>query len=66
MAATRLGRWVPGIDAALGYRRAFLLPDLRAGVVLTALLIPVGIGYAEVAGLPPETGLYATIIPRVA
>jgi high affinity sulfate transporter 1 len=66
MAATRLGRWVPGVDAALGYRRAFLLPDLRAGVVLTALLIPVGIGYAEVAGLPPETGLYATIIPLVA
>ena len=66
MAATRLGRWVPGIDTALSYRRAFLLPDLRAGVVLTALLIPVGIGYAEVAGLPPETGLYATIIPLVA
>lgn len=57
---------MPGIDTALGYRRAWLLPDIRAGVVLTALLLPVGIGYAEVAGLPPETGLYATIIPLVA
>ncbi|TFB68342.1 SulP family inorganic anion transporter [Cryobacterium sp. Hz9] len=66
MAAAWLRRWVPGIDRALGYRRAWLLPDLRAGVVLTALLIPVGIGYAEVAGLPPASGLYATIIPLAA
>jgi high affinity sulfate transporter 1 len=66
MAATWLRRWVPGIDTAWGYRRAWLLPDLRAGVVLTALLIPVGIGYAEVAGLPPQAGLYATIIPLLA
>lgn len=66
MAAKGLRRWVPGIDTALGYRRAWLLPDLRAGLVLTAILIPVGIGYAEVAGLPPETGLYATIIPLLA
>ena len=66
MTETWLRRVAPGIDTALTYRRAWLLPDLRAGVVLTALLIPVGIGYAEVAGLPPETGLYATIIPLLA
>lgn len=66
MTANWLRKSVPGIDTALRYRRAWLLPDLRAGVVLTALLIPVGIGYAEVAGLPPETGLYATIIPLLA
>lgn len=66
MTVTWLRRWVPGIDAARGYRHAWLLPDLRAGVVLTALLIPVGIGYAEVAGLPPQAGLYATIIPLLA
>ena len=59
-------RWLPGLATARGYRRAWLLPDLRAGVVLTALLIPAGIGYAEVAGLPPETGLYATILPLLA
>lgn len=45
------------------YERAWLRTDLVAGVVLTALLIPAGMGYAEAAGLPPETGLYATIIP---
>ncbi|MDJ0323222.1 SulP family inorganic anion transporter [Cryobacterium sp. PH31-AA6] len=66
MASKWLRSLVPGIDTALGYRRAWLLPDLRAGLVLTALLIPVGIGYAEVAGLPPVTGLYATIIPLAA
>lgn len=53
----------PGVDTALHYRRDWLWPDLRAGVVVTALLIPAGMGYAEVAGLPPETGLYATIVP---
>jgi len=49
-----------------GYRRAWLWPDVRAGIVVTALLIPAGMGYAEVAGLPPVTGLYATIVPLLA
>ncbi|MEB0201279.1 SulP family inorganic anion transporter [Cryobacterium sp. MDB1-18-2] len=63
MADTGLRKWAPGVATALGYRRIWLLPDLRAGAILTALLIPVGIGYAEVAGLPPESGLFATIVP---
>lgn len=66
MASKSVWPWVPGLTTALGYRRAWLVPDIRAGVVLTALLIPVGIGYAEVAGLPPEAGLYATIVPALA
>src|SRR4051794_40336470 len=40
--------------------------DLLAGVVLAALLVPQGMGYAQLAGLPPVTGLYATLIPLVA
>jgi high affinity sulfate transporter 1 len=45
------------------YRREWLLKDLCAGVVLTAILLPVGMGYAEASGLPAIHGLYATIIP---
>ncbi|MEC5148776.1 SulP family inorganic anion transporter [Cryobacterium sp. GrIS_2_6] len=63
MADTGLRKWAPGVATVLSYRRTWLLPDLRAGAILTALLIPVGIGYAEVAGLPPVTGLFATIVP---
>jgi high affinity sulfate transporter 1 len=55
----------PGIATARQYRREWLWPDLRAGLVVTALLIPAGMGYAQVAGLPPETGLYATIVPLI-
>lgn len=59
-------RWIPpGITTARRYRREWLWPDLRAGLVVTALLIPAGMGYAQVAGLPPETGLYATIVPLI-
>jgi high affinity sulfate transporter 1 len=55
-----LDRWLherlPG-----GYGRDDLARDLGAGLVLTALLVPAGMGYATAAGLPPETGLYATV-----
>ncbi len=57
--------WLPSIDVLREYRREWLRNDLVAGIVLTALLIPAGIGYAEVSGLPPITGLYATIVPLV-
>ncbi|MCX5042070.1 SulP family inorganic anion transporter [Aldersonia sp. NBC_00410] len=48
---------------ARNYQKKWLRNDLVAGVVLTALLIPAGMGYAEAAGLPVEAGLYATIVP---
>jgi len=40
--------------------------DVVAGLVLTTVLLPAGMGYAAAAGLPPITGLYATIVPLVA
>jgi high affinity sulfate transporter 1 len=42
------------------------MQDISAGLVLTAILIPAGMGYAEAAGLPAIYGLYTTIIPLVA
>lgn len=44
------------------YRRQWLAKDCLAGVVLTTLLVPQGMAYAELAGLPPITGLYTTIL----
>ncbi|MEP9393146.1 sulfate permease [Gordonia sp. VNK1] len=58
-----LARLFPGLHTLLHYDRSWLRGDLVAGIVVTALLIPAGMGYAEVAGLPPVTGLYATIVP---
>ena len=58
-----LGRWVPGVRTFRQYPRGWLANDLVAGLVLTAFLVPVGMGYAQAAGLPPITGLYATIVP---
>ena len=55
--------WLPGVDVARTYQRSWLRTDITAGIALTALLIPAGMGYAQAAGLPPETGLYATIVP---
>ena len=59
-------RWVPGLRTLREYQRSWLANDLVAGLVLTAVLVPVGMGYAQAAGLPPITGLYATIVPLVA
>src|SRR5688500_7426689 len=52
----------PGVRAFSGYRRPWLVKDVVAGVVLTTLLVPQGMAYAELAGLPPITGLYTTIM----
>ena len=48
--------------ALAGYRVSWLRSDLVAGVVLTTLLVPQGMAYAELAGLPPITGLYTSIL----
>ena len=60
-----VGRWIPGIRTLRTYRRSWLARDVMAGLVLTALLVPAGMGYAEASGLPPIHGLYATIVPLV-
>jgi len=57
--------WAPGLSTLRHYQKAWLVPDLMAGLALTAILVPVGMGYAEASGLPAVHGLYATIIPLI-
>jgi SulP family sulfate permease len=47
------------------YRRALLPGDIGAGIVVAMMIIPQGMAYALVAGLPPVVGLYASILPPV-
>ena len=55
-------RYVPGLTLVTSYQRDWLPRDLVAGLVLSALLIPQGMAYAELAGLPAVTGLYTSIL----
>ena len=52
----------PGVAVLTSYRRSWSRSDLTAGLVLTALLVPQGMAYAELAGLPAVTGLYTSIL----
>jgi high affinity sulfate transporter 1 len=61
-----LSRWIPALPALRAYQPAWLPKDIVAGLVLTAILVPVGMGYAEASGLPAIYGLYATIVPLIA
>lgn len=53
----------PGLFAEL--RRAHLVRELLAGTTLIAIAVPLNIGYAQIAGLPPTAGLYALILPSI-
>ena len=61
-----LHSWLPVLALVHTYQNSWLAKDLVAGLVLTAILVPAGMGYAEAAGLPAIYGLYATIVPLVA
>jgi len=59
-------RWFPGLRILRRYESSWLRHDIVAGLVLTTMLVPVGIAYAEASGVPGIYGLYATIIPLLA
>ena len=48
------------------YRPDQVRGDVMAGLTVAALIVPLSIGYAGVAGLPPENGLYASMLPLIA
>ncbi len=53
---------MPGLALIRSYQRKWLPKDIVAGLVLSALLVPQGMAYADLAGLPPVTGLYTSIL----
>jgi MFS superfamily sulfate permease-like transporter len=60
-----ISRWSRPLAGLRGISRADLPREISAGVTLAALVIPLNIGYAQVAGLPATLGLYAAIVPLV-
>ncbi|WP_444917678.1 SulP family inorganic anion transporter [Microbulbifer sp. JMSA003] len=63
MAMQHLTRWFPILATIHSYNRQLLTQDLLAASIVTVLLIPQSLAYALLAGLPPEVGLYASIVP---
>ncbi len=61
-----LRRHLPVLDWGRRYNRNLLISDLVAALIVTIMLIPQSLAYALLAGLPPEMGLYASILPLVA
>lgn len=61
-----LRRYVSVLEWLPGYRRRDLPGDLVAGLTGAAILVPQGMAYAQIAGLPPVVGLYASVLPLVA
>ena len=55
----RASRLLPVLDWLPRYDRSFLRGDLAAGIAVTALIVPKNLGYAGIAGIPIENGLYA-------
>ena len=64
--AASVRRFFPILDWGSRYQRDTLISDLVAAVIVTIMLIPQSLAYALLAGLPPEMGLYASILPLVA
>ncbi len=62
---TKLARYLPILEWGRTYDRLTLTNDLVAAVIVTIMLIPQSLAYALLAGLPPEMGLYASMLPIV-
>ncbi len=60
-----LGKYFPILEWGADYSRKTLVNDLIGGIVITLMLIPQSLAYAQLAGLPAEVGLYASIIPLI-
>lgn len=57
---------IPGLNLISSYKKDYLVKDIFAGLSVAAIVLPIGIAYAALIGLPPEAGLYSSILPMVA
>ena len=64
--ATRLAKYLPILDWGRRYNGGAFANDMMAAVIVTIMLIPQSLAYALLAGLPPQIGLYASILPLLA
>jgi SulP family sulfate permease len=62
---TFVKQYIPAIDWLGNYKRGDLSGDLTAGIITAILLVPQAMAYSILAGLPPEVGLYASILPPI-
>ncbi|NKI30901.1 sulfate permease [Croceivirga thetidis] len=60
-----LKRYFPIIDWLPKYKKSYLSGDISAGITVGVMLIPQGMAYALIAGLPPVYGLYAALVPNL-
>lgn len=58
-------QYFPILNWGFNYKKTDLTGDLTAGIIVASLLIPQGMAYAMLAGLPPQVGLYASIFPQI-
>lgn len=58
--------FAPGLLSLAGYQRSWLTKDIAAGLSVAAIALPVGIAYADLAGVPPVVGMYSAIFPLFA
>ena len=65
MASKRISRYVPAFEWMSLYRKAWLRPDVIAGLTTAAVVIPKAMAYSAIAGLPLEAGLYTALVPGI-
>lgn len=65
LAGRRWQQWIPLVQSLKFYTRADFSSDLSAGVVVGMVTVPQAVAYAYLAGLPPQAGLYACLLPML-
>src|SRR5499426_4697880 len=66
LAMKTIRQLLPVLDWLPAYRRAWLLPDVLGGLALWAVMVPEGMAYSGIVGVPPIVGLYTIVPPLVA